>query len=75
MTVASTPSDAHSAESSSHRSGGTASDHPLLGLGDPNLGVREPFVLQRHAVEPHLGADPFAHLAHGSWRTRRRRNR
>ena len=66
MTVASTPSDAQSEVNSSTFSGGTLSHHPLLGLGDPDLGIGKPFVLQRHPIEPDLGPDLLAHLAHGT---------
>ena len=40
--------------------------HAFLGLGDPNLGVRKPFVFQRHAFRVDLGADLFAHFADGA---------
>ena len=42
---------------------GTASDHPLLRFGDPDLGVRQARVLERRAFELHLGPDLLAHLA------------
>ena len=40
-------------------------DHALLGLGDPDLGVGEPLVLERGAVEIDLGPELRAHLADG----------
>ncbi len=40
--------------------------HALLGLGDPDFRVGEALVLQRHAIQPDLGADLLAHLAHGA---------
>ena len=43
--------------------------HPLLGLGDPDLGIGKAGVFQRHAVQPDLGPDLLAHLAHGAGKT------
>ncbi len=45
--------------------GGDGQDHPLLRLGDPDLGVRQALVLERGAVEVDLGAKVLAHLADG----------
>ena len=64
MIVASTPSERASADSSSHCSGADRKNHPLLGFGDPDFGVRQALVLDRGLVEPHFGADLLAHLAH-----------
>ena len=66
MTVASTPSERHSAAELVPLLGRHGQHHPLLGFGDPDLGVREPLVLQRRPIEPHLGADLLAHLADGA---------
>ena len=66
MTVASTPSDAHSADSSSHFSGGTARTIRSWASEIQISVYDKPFVLQRRAVQPDLGADLLAHLAHGA---------
>ena len=50
-------------------------DHPLLRLADPDLGVRQPLVLERRSFEPDLGADLRPHLADGAAENRRRRSR
>ena len=44
---------------------GHGEDHPLLGLGDPDLGIGESGVLQRGAAQLDLGAELRAHLADG----------
>ena len=41
-----------------------ADRHSFLGFGDPDLGVGEPGILQRHLLEMHAGAEFLAHLAH-----------
>ena len=43
--------------------------HPLLGLGDPDFGVRQSLVFERCAVEPDFGTDRGAHLANGTGET------
>ena len=68
ITVASTPSDRQSAAARptarAHRQ-----DHPLLGFGNPDFGIRQAVVLDRRFVEPDLGPDLFAHLADGAGET------
>ncbi len=46
--------------------GSDGQHHSLLGLGDPDFGVGQPLVLQRHAVEPDFGADRLPHFADGA---------
>ncbi len=41
-------------------------DHPLLRLADPDLGIAEPRVLERHGVKIDFGAEFGAHLADGA---------
>ena len=57
ITVASTPSDVAQLEQLFPRRFRHGNDHPLLRLGDPDLGVRETLVLQRRLLEPDLRAD------------------
>ncbi len=38
-------------------------DHPLLGLGQPDLPRLEAWILERHGVELDVGADHLGHLA------------
>ena len=66
ITVASTFSASHSSENSCQCLRRHGQHHPLLGFRDPHFGVRQPFVLERNAVEPDFGADLFAHLADGA---------
>ena len=63
--VASTPSRRQSSSSAGQFVGRHGQDHPLLGLGDPDLGVRQALVLERGSVELDLGAELGAHLADG----------
>ena len=66
ITVASTPSECAQIGQLLPTLRRHGQHHPFLGLGDPDLGVREPFVFQRHAIELDLGADMLAHFAHGA---------
>ena len=44
---------------------GDGQDHPLLGLGDPDLGVGRPGVLERGTTQLDVGPELGAHLADG----------
>ena len=61
--VASTPSLSHKLLERRPFLGRDGQDHPLLGLGDPDLGIREPLVLERRSLEIDLGAELGPHLA------------
>ena len=66
MIVASTPSEAAQRREFVPLLGADGQHHPLLGLGNPDLGVGQALVFHRRAFQPHLGADLLAHLAHGA---------
>ena len=63
IAVASTSSAWHIAKSSSRCLGGTANTIRSW-ASDPDLGVRQSFVFQRHSIKPDFRAQFLAHLAH-----------